>query len=72
MSRHFIGREDVLDPLCKQHRDTSPPEHDGPRISILHGMGGVGKTQISVKFARMYEERCVPNAKQKHGLMIVD
>jgi hypothetical protein len=34
-------------------------ENDGQRILVLSGLGGSGKTQMALKFARDYEHRFV-------------
>jgi hypothetical protein len=55
----FVGRQDILDSLCLAHIKDSPSRSDSPTISVLAGLGGSGKTQISLKFALDYEERYV-------------
>jgi hypothetical protein len=55
----FVGQKDVLDSLLSAHIKDSPLRSDGPAISALAGLGGSGKTQISLKFALDYEERYV-------------
>ena len=45
----FTGREDILDKL----KDHFAPRGDGDRgrkSFLLYGMGGIGKTQICLKF----------------------
>jgi hypothetical protein len=54
---YFIGRQDVLKALHSAHFDHPQLRSDGPIISVLAGLGGSGKTQISLKFALDYEER---------------
>ncbi|PVF91230.1 hypothetical protein CPB86DRAFT_389523 [Serendipita vermifera] len=49
----FIGRQDVLDHLHQTHIQT--PEGEYPIISVLIGLGGSGKTQIALQFARQFE-----------------
>jgi Holliday junction resolvasome RuvABC ATP-dependent DNA helicase subunit len=49
-SNNFVGRKDYLDKLeaifAQGHRQA------GSRpVSVLSGLGGMGKTQLSVKFA---------------------
>ena len=48
-STNFTGRRDYLTRL----RTFFEPEYDGPRRRksfLLYGMGGIGKTQICLKF----------------------
>jgi hypothetical protein len=48
-SRNFTGRRDYLTKL----RDFFTAEFDGPlrrKSFLLHGMGGIGKTQICLRF----------------------
>lgn len=35
----------------------SDEQHDGARILVLSGMGGCGKTQMTLKFARDHEDK---------------
>ncbi|PVF95584.1 TPR-like protein [Serendipita vermifera] len=54
----FIGRRDILDNLRKDHLsdEKARPESAAlPLISVLSGLGGSGKTQISLQFASEYE-----------------
>ena len=44
-TRSFVGREDIIARIDKAF---SPGQ--GPRIAILHGMGGQGKTQTALEF----------------------
>ncbi|PVF94427.1 hypothetical protein CPB86DRAFT_833403 [Serendipita vermifera] len=53
---YFVGQKDILDALRSTHLYDSPSQSDIPTISVLTGIGGSGKTQISLKFAREYEE----------------
>ncbi|MFC8347353.1 FxSxx-COOH system tetratricopeptide repeat protein [Streptomyces sp. NPDC057280] len=50
----FVGREDVL-----RHVREALLEDSRPAIQVLHGLGGVGKSQIAVeyahRFARQYD-----------------
>ena len=49
-SRNFTGRRDYLTKL----RDFFTAESDGPlrrKSFLLYGMGGIGKTQICLRFA---------------------
>ncbi|PVF94410.1 hypothetical protein CPB86DRAFT_818000, partial [Serendipita vermifera] len=54
---YFVGRQDVLLALRSAHLHDSPSQSDIPTISVLTGLGGSGKTQISLKFALEYEEK---------------
>jgi hypothetical protein len=55
---YFVGRQDILQKLCTYHLGgpLEPPITTSPRISILTGLGGSGKTQISLRLAAEYEK----------------
>ena len=55
----FIGREDILEAMQQTHFGDRPSGSNMPAISVLTGLGGSGKTQIALKFALDFEERCV-------------
>ena len=46
----FVGRGEELALLAGEHGDT-------PRVSVIEGMPGVGKTALAVRAARMVAER---------------
>ncbi|KAK7510033.1 uncharacterized protein IWZ02DRAFT_437536 [Phyllosticta citriasiana] len=50
----FIGRESILKKLDEY---LDPKRTSGRKVFLLHGLGGIGKTQLAVKFAREYESR---------------
>ena len=47
-SQMFTGREDYLEKLRNYFSPTDNSQHQ--KQFLLHGMGGVGKTQICLKF----------------------
>ncbi|KAL4759686.1 uncharacterized protein BDW70DRAFT_161387 [Aspergillus foveolatus] len=48
----FIGREDELNHL----RDyLKPGSSHTRRVAVLHGLGGIGKTQLAIHFARKHQ-----------------
>jgi adenylylsulfate kinase-like enzyme len=51
----FLGRQDILDRLHETHVQKQKQEGDYPTISVLTGLGGSGKTQIALQFARQFE-----------------
>jgi hypothetical protein len=52
----FVGRADILDAMRRTHfEDTSCLTT--PRMTILTGLGGSGKSQIALRFAAEFEER---------------
>ena len=55
----FIGREDILEAMRQTHFGDRPSGSDMPVITVLTGLGGSGKTQIALKFALDFEEKCV-------------
>ncbi|PVF95186.1 TPR-like protein [Serendipita vermifera] len=51
----FIGRQDILDRLHEIHVMRPNSEDKYPAISVLVGLGGSGKTQIALQFAKQFE-----------------
>ncbi|KAJ5955971.1 hypothetical protein N7501_010250 [Penicillium viridicatum] len=45
----FIGRQNELDSLWQYLQSTNSPSR---KVAILHGLGGMGKTQLAIRFAR--------------------
>ncbi len=56
-SPYFTGRQDILEKLDSffTRRETVGPR----REFLLHGMGGVGKTDVALKFSEVFADRCV-------------
>lgn len=46
---NFLGRQDELDKLWQYLQPTSSQSR---KVAILHGLGGIGKTQLAIRFAR--------------------
>jgi len=57
--KNFVGRGDVLEAMHRTHLTNRPINSKEPAISVLHGLGGAGKTQTALKFALEFEEKCV-------------
>jgi tetratricopeptide (TPR) repeat protein len=53
-SQHFTGREDLLDQL---HRALATRSAASNRPVTLHGVGGVGKTQLVLEYVYRYGDR---------------
>src|SRR5271170_312525 len=51
---NFSGREDILVRIRNFFRDQQPRQHC--HRFALHGLGGVGKTQIALQYAYKYRE----------------
>jgi len=48
---HFVAREEELEKMCRTLSS------DGSRrIAVLHGLGGMGKTQLAVAYAKRYRD----------------
>ncbi|KAJ5736417.1 uncharacterized protein N7483_001542 [Penicillium malachiteum] len=50
----FTGRRDVLERIHGSlggHK-----EHSQPNVVVLHGMGGIGKTELAVEYAHLHQE----------------
>lgn len=50
---HFIGRGADLGHLWKA---LQPNASNRQKVAILHGTGGMGKTQLAIQFARVYKD----------------
>ncbi|KAJ0419197.1 hypothetical protein BJY00DRAFT_314265 [Aspergillus carlsbadensis] len=48
----FIGREDDLNHLWDY---LQPRSSQNRRVAVLHGLGGIGKTQLAIHFARKHQ-----------------
>ena len=51
-NRSFTGREDLLATLARRFGD--PVRAPVPIGQVLHGLGGVGKTQLALEYAYRY------------------
>jgi len=49
------------EPMEAMERALLKDEESTQRIMLLSGLGGAGKTQLALKFARDHETRCVPD-----------
>lgn len=54
MITNFVGRQDELDNLWQLLKPTDSPSR---KITILHGLGGIGKTQLAIRFARDHRDQ---------------
>lgn len=50
-TEHFVARETEL---IEMHKALSG--NDSRRIGVLHGLGGIGKTQLTVAYAKRYRD----------------
>ncbi|PVF99244.1 TPR-like protein [Serendipita vermifera] len=53
----FVGRRDILDAMHRTHFEDGSAQRSMPRVTVLTGLGGSGKTQIALKFASEFEQR---------------
>ncbi|KAJ5898084.1 hypothetical protein N7504_008372 [Penicillium tannophilum] len=49
---NFVGRQAELDLLWQFYK---PTDSQRRKVAILHGLGGIGKTQLAVQFAREHQ-----------------
>ncbi len=49
----FVGRESYLDMMMQQLSPASAVRRR--RIGVLHGLGGIGKTQLAIEYARLHK-----------------
>lgn len=50
---NFLGRQDELDDLWQY---LNPTNTESRKVAILHGLGGMGKTQLAIQFARNHKD----------------
>ncbi|KAL3436907.1 nucleoside phosphorylase domain-containing protein [Aspergillus tetrazonus] len=50
----FIGREEELNCLWEY---LQPASTQTRKVAVLHGLGGIGKTQLAIHFARKYKNK---------------
>ena len=51
----FVGRDEQLRQLEQQLQPTLT-EKGGRKVFVIHGLGGIGKTQLAVKYARDHQD----------------
>ncbi|KAJ5623136.1 protein kinase subdomain-containing protein [Penicillium lividum] len=49
----FLGRQDNLKDLWQYFQ---PTQTQSRKVAILHGLGGIGKTQLAIRFARDHQQ----------------
>lgn len=52
MVENFLGRQDELEQLWLYLK---PADAKSRKVAILHGLGGIGKTQLAIHFARKHK-----------------
>src|SRR5262249_51664005 len=51
----FIGREEMLDQLCRWCEDGE--ENPDPRAGLIHAPGGMGKTRLVIELCKQMRDR---------------
>jgi hypothetical protein len=49
----FVGRNEDLNKLWSRLR---PSASTMRKVAVLHGLGGIGKTQLAIRFARLHQD----------------
>lgn len=67
---NFLGRQNELDQLWQY---LQPASSRSRKVAILHGLGGIGKTQLAIRFARDHKHDFTAifwlNGKDRGALM---
>lgn len=67
---HFVGHDEDLNKLWNQ---LQPETLAIRKVVVLHGLGGIGKTQLAIRFARLHQHDFSPifwlNGKNQETLM---
>ncbi|PVF91532.1 hypothetical protein CPB86DRAFT_878463 [Serendipita vermifera] len=66
----FIGQQDILDRLHETHVRGPNSKGEYPTISVLVGLGGSGKTQIALQFAKQFERLRLLTSTRNPNLLV--
>ena len=53
----FTGRQRLLDEMRNVYFPTTSVSISGQKRYVVHGLGGVGKTELCLKFAEQFREK---------------
>ena len=54
-AKSFIGRDELLEELRKLNQDLEKNSENA--ATFIHGVGGVGKTELAIQYAKIYEDQ---------------
>lgn len=54
LAQHFTGRGEFLEVLGRELIPSDPKQR---KVVVLHGLGGIGKTQLAVHFAKSHQAK---------------
>ena len=60
-SPKFVGRSDILDDLLCALNPEVLPTPPRQRRFFISGLGGIGKSEVSIKFAEQHQDKYVQN-----------